>query len=515
MSNPQLKALLVGVCEYDGTEYCDLPFCNRDVQELSELLETRLGVSKEDIDQLTNDVDFSIFQDAINRLCQSDFAVKLLFFSGHGEFAGNHFLRLTNKGCITKEVISKVAETCSSLIVILDCCYSGSVIDEFTQESREASLSECGEGVLLIASSTERERSYIDPPAGLSAFTKALCISIVGQTAPYRQFISIHDVLNICQRLMNRSASCPDGKDKQHMYVKDDLSGPITFQNPNYKPRDACCLSMHPIETIRGITVQFEPIHATRKKRYRAIAIIGEKPFNTESRNIICAIIDYALNLELFATNYMRTIHKGKKVMRVTGYLYPSAEDCVNHNHRYTFDWIAHGEQVITAVSDNCLIHVLSYRGGELRIGCNQQYESMKAFIDKNLLDKDEILFESATLFNRIDSIWRSVTTPINRFLSCQTDRNELHDAIITKRTAINIVKDEADNFGYADSKEAENLINALIGLTGLLHDLLLFCLPENMNHRTDENVRECLMDLRSRYAHDYEKVWRRLKKYK
>lgn len=501
--------LLVGVSQYGGNdEYTDLPFCERDVDAVNYALTRNLGVTADNVMSLTGHVSRKEFQQKVADMCDSGFGRVVLYFSGHGEVEGIHFLRFSdNRAVSTSEAIRQLETSCESLIVILDCCFSGRAAEGRANDDRAASTVDCGSGTLIVSSSTSRERSYPTSTGDMSVFTRCFCTALNIHGSRTGPTISFVDVLNSCQRLVDRYNEYAPRWNQQQMFLKDDSSGPILFANPHCSPTKAGSTSDSTLR-VGDLPYLLEPIHSSMYRRYRIVVILGETDLPTVVASIRKVIQDVR-SRELSQTIACNNRRDAKPLQRIVGFVYPSEDECIHHNHEYLFDWCIPIGDVVTMVPDRNLV----FSAGNLKIGRNPSYEFISEHIDRNRMTDEEIWMKVAGFLDHLDTLWRRAMNPVNRFLSKQSSREELWDSIRPYGEEIKSVADSALDTGFSNSALIEELVNSAIGLAGTVCDIRLLCLPECDNGRPDKNLRECLMDLRSRYSQDYERTWTALKR--
>lgn len=151
MGKPKLYALLVGINEYKAEFISNLAACVPDVQRIEKLLSNRFQKGNYDIQTLTNAraTKAAIIEQFENHLCKAteeDFA--LFYYSGHGgtertpdEFRPyNPSSQIETIICYDSrtddiwdladkemaKLLAKVNEKKPNIIVIMDCCHSGS-----------------------------------------------------------------------------------------------------------------------------------------------------------------------------------------------------------------------------------------------------------------------------------------------------------------------------------------------------------------------------------------------------
>ena len=181
-------AILIGWGEFNNLAHLSCPL--NDVKEMSRiLLDPAIGGftkvqtfnKGEPANKIMTPLEITLTQD----LKTNDSI--LIYYSGHGKLDkfGQLYLacKETNEKALdsTSLSITRIIDyvqrsRCKSVLLILDCCYSGAVKEAISKGSIDDAIkvSGQGKGIFIITSSTERQTSHEKEGDELSIYTKFL-----------------------------------------------------------------------------------------------------------------------------------------------------------------------------------------------------------------------------------------------------------------------------------------------------------------------------------------------------
>lgn len=162
-----LRALIVGVSNYDKMNEPNLPFCVNDIAVMRDALVCGLNFNKLNIitcgeNGIVNSVDF--FKALEQMALIADIEDTLVFyFSGHGgTLSSGHHLALSDS-CVNTQVIIEYLEKipAKNKIIFIDSCMSGNfVVSETASYSINETIEDfVGRGYAIFASSNETQSS--------------------------------------------------------------------------------------------------------------------------------------------------------------------------------------------------------------------------------------------------------------------------------------------------------------------------------------------------------------------
>jgi hypothetical protein len=206
--NPQRirKALVVGISYYTDYSLEKLDFCKTDGIEIYELLRT-LGYQISDENKLVGEVKgekvknaiYDFFDDNRNNLDD----ILLFYYSGHGvsDVDGDLYLASSDidtskpyrRGSSFEELTKMIQKSISTVVVILDCCYSGSAKLSKGNEEDAAKIGNTsideksrklpqGQGKYILSASQAAQQAYALTTGEHSIFTYYLLQGLRGNT---------------------------------------------------------------------------------------------------------------------------------------------------------------------------------------------------------------------------------------------------------------------------------------------------------------------------------------------
>lgn len=201
------RALIVGIDHYNKNP---LTSCINDADKITNYLE-RHGDGQPNFDCKTLvsssvEVTRPSLKKEINLLFANNADIALLYFSGHGyrnEFGGflvTQDATENDEGVSMNDIMimANQAKT-REVIIILDCCYSGSAgNDPFTDKN----VSLLREGVSIITSSRQYQLS-MGTKNGHGALTKVICQALDGSGSDILGNITIADIYNYADKMLS------------------------------------------------------------------------------------------------------------------------------------------------------------------------------------------------------------------------------------------------------------------------------------------------------------------------
>lgn len=203
LQKPKLYILAVGVSEYEQSAY-NLAYADKDAEAFMEVLQKQQGLLYSRVipkiftnRQATKDNILDGLDWLIKETTQND--VAMIFFAGHGrENNRGTFYYLPygadadnmRRTCIMREEIKDTVATISGkILVFMDACHSGYLMDNNSRRSLPDmtriinELISAENGAVVFSSSTGRQFSLENPVWGHGAFTKALVEGLAGEAA--------------------------------------------------------------------------------------------------------------------------------------------------------------------------------------------------------------------------------------------------------------------------------------------------------------------------------------------
>lgn len=250
------KALIAGISDYNNLE--PLKFCNNDGKEMYDVLSSLdYEIRKDHV--LLGSVTWEKLRNSLYDFFTED-SVKpidmlLFYYSGHGvpDYEGDVFLatseidplRPSRRGFNFNELAKLIRESIStSIVVILDCCYSGSAwiskgqaydpakIGLSIMDRESNNLTKAGEGKCILAASQAQGEAYGLERSNHSIFTYYLLEALKGRAHEAIDKNGCITVDSIAKYLYNTIMSLPaERRPKQKPIRKIEASGNIILAN--------------------------------------------------------------------------------------------------------------------------------------------------------------------------------------------------------------------------------------------------------------------------------------------
>jgi hypothetical protein len=233
-------AAIIGVATYRLKAFPDLPAVTNNVLALSRIL-THPQVGHLTQDRCHTILDPATPQSLIKRLRKIASEVEdtfVLYFAGHGELDRNGKLTLILKNtspsdmrfsALDFESIRDLLIHCPARrrIVILDCCYSGSVVTEYMSGEDQGLCSQTFITGTCTIASADRGASIAPSGASYTAFTGELVRLLEDGLPGFGEYITIRQLFPALRRALEAA-----GYPKPAQRLTDDVSNLALTRNP-------------------------------------------------------------------------------------------------------------------------------------------------------------------------------------------------------------------------------------------------------------------------------------------
>ena len=153
------KALLIGINEYDSVS--SLRGCENDVRRMEEVLQTHEGGNPNFTTRPLLNVTNEKIKSEIQQLLKREATTALLYFSGHGNvtndggFIWGKDTSKSNPGVSMEWIVDQLNKSSiPELVIILDCCYAGTLSNEEMNGNISTRLRK---GVTILAATGEND----------------------------------------------------------------------------------------------------------------------------------------------------------------------------------------------------------------------------------------------------------------------------------------------------------------------------------------------------------------------
>lgn len=208
------RALLIGIDNYPAPN--TLNGCLTDVKMLRDALSLNGDGSQNfEIETLLDEPSGRVAMGLIEALFAGDHEIALLYFSGHGcenstgtelvfplEFcSGGYYRGLQMRGIM--DIVNH--SPAKNKVIIIDCCHAG----DFGRYSVDVDNADLRPGVTILSACKGDEKAKINPIAGHSVFTEALCMALNGAASDYLGNITVGSLYAYIDRFFTASEQRP------------------------------------------------------------------------------------------------------------------------------------------------------------------------------------------------------------------------------------------------------------------------------------------------------------------
>jgi len=280
-----VKALLVGVCDYFVPGCASLPLCKNDLYELKNALIKGLNVKCENI-----------------KLCGKSGKVTVKDFilsfddSGHG---AKEFLVLSDDIIPLEKIIDLLERVESKKkIIILDSCHSGTLnINGIPQLNVNESVDQFTDhGYTILSSCGVEEESGFDMTRNMSLYTRFVCDALTSRFLIRKGKKSLNDINNAILHFAKIDNNSNNNKN-QHPIFRSNIGGSIFFDVEDYRPYKANQVYE---ETDDYIIYEVNPTHHANVKRFSISILLRYQMTLEEIAKVSEEIIKKAIHYEVY-----------------------------------------------------------------------------------------------------------------------------------------------------------------------------------------------------------------------
>ena len=400
----------------------------------------------------------------------------ILYFTGHGEQSSLCFTdRMVNLQSIVNYIERLPA---NRKIVIIDCCFSGSVqvsnIRNLTFE--EAIAGFAGSGIAVMASSAKDERSWLSEAGDGSLYTKIVSASICSRRNIHEGRIALSDINDEVRYLMwlwNREN--PDRQ--QHPIYRENYIREISFKVDEYRSYVTQKISM---ETETYDLRSIKPLSTSTLKRFAAFVILKTAD-DTMLPRITKEIVSQFRNSDVYANVLSEQRFKGRSADAIWCYFGHDAEDIERSNHFAYTIWAGREELKKQYYRDNRNSEIVD----GIYIFWNDDYRMVKNLQNTDTPD-EKILAEyqvlAGHLMAKAEAFIRDFEEVENRTLSLG-EMKENYGGWIKE------VKEAYFRLSDADPAPVERIrwAEAILDLAGWVTDMALLLEKKILSDDVDE----------------------------
>lgn len=500
----ELRALIIGVSNYEAMNENNLPFCKNDISAVSEALVCGLKVEKTNIYTYGNNgiVTGEDFIAALHDLISiTDTEDTLIFyFSGHGgTMPTGHHLLLSDSLINTKEVIMLLESIpTKNKIIFLDSCMSGNFnINQTASYNINDTIEDfVGKGYAVFASSSATQLSYGHPDKPISLFSSFLCEALKDVHIIKKGKKSLYDIsklLFLYLDIWNRK----NPQKQQNPIFRANLGGTIFFEVQEY-----CAFHIAKIyeETDDYIIYAVEPLHNGLSKRY-AVKVILKSPFSFEEiSEITHEIINKVKKAEVYQNEISQSYWKGKDANFVFCYYGRDESDMINSNYLCHTTWTDENQDKEWWYKIDRNSEVIN----GIHFSFHSYYESLKIFTEENIGDKNKLIEKNNYIMSHMITLAEKVIGLYNEFLNGTKTEETLIDDIEVLIPSIEKYYFEKTSLDIPPI-ELKTWSQCCSNLAGTIHDFTLLYNKKYFPDRTFQNRIACMNMTINRYYDDLE----------
>jgi hypothetical protein len=495
-----LRALVVGVSNYDKMNQNNLPFCINDVVAMCEALVCGLNFNKSNIitcgeNGIVTEVDFL---KALKQMTSiADIGDTLVFyFSGHGgTLSSGHHLLLSDS-CVNTQVIIEYFEKvpAKNKIIFIDSCMSGNFnVSQTASYSINETIEDfLGRGYVIFASSKECQFSYGHPDKPLSLFTSFLCEVLKDVYLIKKGKKSLDDIkklLFLYLDIWNKK----NPTRQQHPIFRANMGGTIFFDIQEYHPFHTTRIYE---ETNDYIIHSVEPLHHGLAKRY-AVKVILKSPFSFEEISVLNhEIVKKVKKVDVYQNEMAESCWRGKNANLVFCYYGRDDSDIVNDNYLCDTTWVDDSQDKkwwYRLDSNSSIINDVYFR-------FHSYYESLKVFTENNCGTKEKLINENKLIITQLITLAEQVIGLYNEFLNESISEETLVNKMDKLIPLIEKLYSKETNLAIPPN-ELHDWSQCCLSIAGTIYDLTLFYNKKNFESRTYQNRIDCMnLKIRSYY---------------
>jgi len=468
-----IKALLIGVSNYNSNIANDLPFCKNDLYLIDKALKTGLCINPSDITLLgkagtvTKTHLVTKLNDLNKAVSKNDIA--LIYFSGHAQTTENtHYLCFSDSILETEQYIEYISSLdCKAKIIIIDAC--NCKVERLSNHNFQSLDSICnaiGKGTIIVTASAPEEKSYFISNANASAFTYFFSSALTDSFMVKDGKKSLLDILyttSMHVEFYNRcgSLSC------QTPQIISNLLGDVII---NIKSGLALKSPFHCKNFRKYVIYSADPLHNFESKRYCIKAMLKEPVSYKEMLIISRQIIKKLKKLDIYKNDIQKNKWKHKNTDAFFIYFYLNKNDALNCHHICQVAWFDDQEKL----SEYAKLHNIYDTIDNLCFQVNKNYELYKKLFSLNVSSpgKYERYIKSSllTVFN----IGEDITSAFMNFINKTTSEEKYKETLSLHYCKINELYLKNSN---TKPPEIFSEIDALYSeLLSVLYDIV--CIP-------------------------------------
>ena len=495
-----IRALVVGVSNYNIDGAGNLPFCKNDIIVMGNALHNGLKISRNNIVTcgsfgVVNKGDFVNKLTNLSESTNEDDAV-IFYFSGHGTTIDyKHYLVFSNGMIHTQEIIKALEKiNAKSKIIILDCCFSGNFnVSGTSNFNIQETVEEFnGKGYAVFSSSNSEQVSFGHPEKPISLFTNFVCNALQDKYIIREGMVSLYDIHKLVSLYLDLWNIRNPDKQQQPIF-RANMGGTIYFQVKDYEPYYTREIYQ---EYDKYIIYGVDPVHTGLAKRYSAQVILKDSLSIQEISNISLKIIDILKHVEVHQNEISERQWEGKSANIIWIYFGRDESNMINSNYLCRATWVDDSQDKTkwySTESEN------AFKMDGIHFNFYSYYESLKVFNEEHTSNKEELILKIKEILSKMITLAERVIYNFNEYKNKEISEDEFIQIMneispqIDKYYMLSTDLDIAPDEIYKWDQECATIF-------GTIHDFTLFYNEKGIEERTKENRVNCMEMTIKRY---------------
>ena len=473
-----MDAILVPVSQY--IKYNNLPGVMQDQQKMDKMLKDLFGVTptilpndgyltKDDFDSKFIKIYSDLVRDKANT------SPILFYFAGHGSKADDrkyskHEIHLTDGSVGTWRVIDKLSRLNRELIIILDCCYAGSVDLNRIKEDISGKVNEILDKGVSIYCAAKSDQLAQEDDRGGGYFTNKL-IELLYDTSNSTIEYTRTDLVNFLRKRWDPEAY------QAFVFKSNNLGNPIIFS----KAKKEYVVKKVDYETDCIKILRVDPAHNIRK-RYILHILLKKELSDIEWSNELQNLHMHADKFEIYSTSKQEVTLKSNRITHLFVFFYMDQEDFAHSLYKWKATWVDPQSNRDSFYQNN------GQMISDFYVEKNSIYEPLKKFhVEHTSIDDNELL-------NTVDELVKNILIRFGNFdmkfqeSESNHDEGELLHCAKDFETELKNVDVLLGNLEFASSEKVQNISNIAQGISShALSCLFFFTSDKHLNSSLDD----------------------------
>jgi hypothetical protein len=497
----EIKALLVGVCEYPALGCAPLPLCKNDLYALRNALINGINVNPKNIllcgetGKVTSEELICSAKTILLNVTSED--TFIFYFSGHG---GKDCLVLSDNLIGLQDFIDTLEKVkAKNKIIILDCCHSGGFsINGIPQiDITDTVESFAGHGYAVLASCGAEQLSGFNIDRKISLYTSFLCDALTSRYLIRKGKKSL-EIINESIFHYSNIWNKKNSSNMQQPIFRSNIGGTIFFEVEEYTPYKTNEIYE---ETDNYIIYKVEPLHNGLAKRLVVKVILRFQSTLEQIADISMEIKGKALYYEVYNNDISEVRHRNKAANMIFCHFGYDEDDMINGNFYCRTTWV-----------DDLQDKSRWYRTSKnttlingVHIEVNASYEMIKSLKD-DIISKDELIALTRKYTSKMISIAEQYIKLFREYLNNTITEEQLINATTSYNNQIIVLFLKQSDLPIPPN-DLHTWANVHTKISSTIHDFSLYYNKNNLATWSTENRKWLMSDAIKRYEEELEEL--------